>query len=460
MTPEPIAAYGMQREFCLRATLDEAGHPRRPPVNPVWDAFHLHGDLHEDHFRTALRLVTEAVDVFTARLRGGADGFRFVPEDGAAAVSVEQVDLRGCAGDRHRARLGLHLMRSYTPLIDMQDGPLAAVTLIREADDRHVLAMAIDHTVADQQSMAAILRTVGRVYQALLDGDPAQAARAARTPSFLAYARSVAADRDGLAETDRFWAPALAEPPPRVTFPGGGWKPWQQRQATGNHFVALPLDEGRALTDLGARTGASLAHLFQAAVSLALLAAFDGEFLPVTAHRHGRVRATLRLPGPLWETLITRPPAADATGGTVGDWVAGFVAANAGAPPLRSRALVDYATLDTVMELRRVTVNVYPTTRPIPIGPLRAVPLPNEELAAARPHPIHQRTVLPHNTGLRLFALRGGRLEVALHHDPEDLPDAEVFLAVIRRAATVLTSAADLPLQQWIKEAGQTWGSG
>lgn len=429
---ESVQAYGMQREICLRAGLDADGNPREAPLDPVGATFRITGPFSLPRLAHAIELVTERADVLRGRLCRTGAGFAFVKEAGPPEIPVVTVDLRGRPAHDQQRRMAYLFLRSTDLLHDMQDGSPGLFVCAVLADDDHVVYARFSHTYFDQQAMYAFLRRLGRVYARLADGDdPAPELAAWQAADFFRYARQAEADVAGRRVAEEFWRPLVRDSVCELPLPDRSWRPWRERRSTGRLSWVMPEEDVRALGEARRVTGASQMLVLLGALSVVLAGATRTDFVPLTYNRHGQEN-TEPLIGPLWDTLITVPPGPSDAG--LAGWVTAFAAANTAVPPMRGLALVDFASLDKVMELRRFNVNVLLPGRPLFFGRQRARPyVPTDGVS----DPIASIKKVPTNVGIRLFALGSGRFRATGHYDPDDFADRErIFTAlchVLRR---------------------------
>lgn len=437
-----VQAYGMQREICARAGLDSDGFPRRSPFDPVTAALRLSGPLSPDRLTEAITMVTAEVDVLRGRLRPGTDGYVFAAQPDAPGIPVSTVDLGGTPAKHQRHRLGHPWQHAVDLVADMRDGPAGAFVLARIGAEEHILLAAFDHGRIDQNGIQTLLSRIGAVYGLLAAGDPAGAESAARSPAaFFPYARTVQADADGRRSAELFWGPVVRDSPSRLTLPGRTWRSWRKRRSTEHLTWAMPAVDVRALHEARRVLGTSQLWLFLALLSVVLSGGTGAAFVPVTYLRPGR--DTARPPiGPLWETCVTVAPGA--SDGRLASWITGFAAANTAAPALRGLALVDFAPLDVIMELRRFTVNVRLPERPLHFGDVRVSVLePDRVPGLARP--VARGT--KHNLGIKLVP-DPGRITLSLNYDPEDYAGEERLFTAVCQLARQLLADPSLPLDR------------
>ncbi|MFD9500495.1 amino acid adenylation domain-containing protein [Streptomyces sp. NPDC060035] len=122
-------------------------------------------------------------------------------------VPVESIDLRGRPQDATKL-----LAERTNAGFDLASGPLLRVTLLRTAEDEHLLCLVLHHIVADGWSLNLLRDELATRYTAHLDG------RAVELPPVLAYtayaARERASAQDPEAEKAlEYWRERLADVP-------------------------------------------------------------------------------------------------------------------------------------------------------------------------------------------------------------------------------------------------------
>jgi hypothetical protein len=390
------------------------------PLDPVGGAFHLSGRVSVPHFVEAVDLVCGGVDILRTRLRRTGDQYIAVPDTDPAGIPVTTTDLRDSAPARLAHRLAETVQSTKDRLCDMQNGPPAALSLVH-LDGGDLLSAAFDHGLLDQYGWVSLVRLLGEVYGHLERGDSKAAERAATSsPSFLAHAYATQHDVAGRSAARDFWGPVVRGAEQRLPETWGNRRPIHEMSATSRRRWTMPAGDIPLLLRACQVTGAPRSQVFIAGLTLAVSGATGVPFTPVTYHRHGRLPGVRPPLGPLWETLITFPPA-DAPS-RLSAWVRKFINSNAETPGMAGLALVDFAPLDTVMTLRYLTVNVMMPRRPAPFGPLRAMPIYPVDLPKAY---TRGGLMLKHNIGIRLYSTAADSFVASIHHDPSDLPDPD-----------------------------------
>ncbi|MDX1999822.1 MAG: condensation domain-containing protein, partial [Thermoanaerobaculia bacterium] len=190
---------------------------------------------------------------------------------------------------------------------DLARGPLFRVLLVRLADDRHLFAYCLHHSIADGWSLRILIEELAEL---------SRARRAAEAPRLLplpvSYADFARWQRRWLAgaELERqlaFWRTELRGAPTVLELPADRHRP-AERSVLGD---TVPLRGGRALADglaaLAARSGATEFMAFAAtvAVLLARSAGVAQVLLGVAVANRGR-REIERLVGFFVNTLVLR----------------------------------------------------------------------------------------------------------------------------------------------------------
>ncbi|WP_432078614.1 condensation domain-containing protein [Streptomyces sp. YPW6] len=180
----------------------------------------LTGPLDEPALRAAFDATAARHETLRTRFPG-RDGRPVARVEPPAPVPVERADLRRRPGDAPRL-----LAERTNAAFDLARGPLLRVTLLRTADDEHLLCLVLHHIVADGWSLNLLRTELATRYAAHLDG------RTAELPEPLAYTEYARREREFAAgpEADAavaHWRERLAGAPvldlrPTVTEAGEG----------------------------------------------------------------------------------------------------------------------------------------------------------------------------------------------------------------------------------------------
>ncbi|MFF4169350.1 amino acid adenylation domain-containing protein [Streptomyces sp. NPDC001744] len=225
------------------------------------------------------------------------------PEDVRLPFAHEAVD-EGKAADRIGAAVA-------EPIDIERELPLRA-TLLRIADDSHVLVLVIHHIAADGSSLAPLVRDLGTAYRARLAGAaPAWTPPPVDYGDYTLWQREIlgdAEDPDGLLSGQlAFWREALAGLPERVDLPCDRPRPPVPRHEGATHHFTVDPATARRIAELARAHGCSAFMVLQAALALLLSRHGAGEDVPLGTAVAGRTdEATADLIGFFVNTLVLR----------------------------------------------------------------------------------------------------------------------------------------------------------
>ncbi|HEX8559178.1 MAG TPA: amino acid adenylation domain-containing protein [Pyrinomonadaceae bacterium] len=239
----------------------------------------------------------------------------FVKVDGEPAPSVEPVtrltltshDLSALPEGAKRERVDALLREEAERPFDLERCPLLRTTLLRLADDEHVLLLTMHHIVSDGWSLGVLLRELKTFYESRTAGEPAE------LPELpVQYADYALWQRERLegGELERqlaYWEERLAGLPEALELPTDGPRRPSSRRRGGVVEFSLPAGLTASLKTLSRREGATLFMTLLAGFE-ALLYRHTGQGLfAVGTPVAGRGRAEVRgLVGFFVNTLALR----------------------------------------------------------------------------------------------------------------------------------------------------------
>ncbi|MFE0776186.1 amino acid adenylation domain-containing protein [Streptomyces sp. NPDC058861] len=320
----------------LAAALEDAARPTRPPLVPrqrpdalplsyaqrrLWFlhrldgpsaaynipfAARLEGALDVDALRRALHdVVARHTPLRTVFPERAGDPVQHVlaPEDARPVLLLDSVD-----EDKRADRIAAAVAE---PIDVERELPLRA-TLLRLADDSHVLVLVVHHIAADGSSLAPLLRDLGTAYRARLGGTAPE-----WTPPPVDYADYTLWQRELLGDdTDpdsplsrqlAFWRDALAGLPECVELPRDRPRPPAPRHRGATHHFAVDDATARRIAALARANGCSVFMVLRAALALLLSRHGAGEDVPLGTAVAGRTdEATADLVGFFVNTLVLR----------------------------------------------------------------------------------------------------------------------------------------------------------
>ncbi|UWF51918.1 amino acid adenylation domain-containing protein [Pseudomonas sp. N3-W] len=192
----------------------------------------------------------------------------------AHSIKLAVTDLQGL-GDAEARLIGLIDEEGARPF-DLSRGPLMRVSLVRLADDEHVLLLTQHHIVSDGWSMGVLTRELGQLYEAALqDQDDPLPPLPVQYVDYAVWQRQWLSG-EVLAQQSRYWRDTLSGAPVLLELPADHKRPAVQDYLGG--FVPLVFD--RALTarlkTLGLQQGTTLFMNLLAGWSL-LLSRLSGQ---------------------------------------------------------------------------------------------------------------------------------------------------------------------------------------
>ncbi|HEX2316109.1 MAG TPA: amino acid adenylation domain-containing protein [Thermomonospora sp.] len=266
----------------------------------------LRGSLDVEAFTAALTDVTdrhEALRTVFAE-REGRPYQRIVPA-GEARPVVETVPATEA---ELPAVLAAALGRPFDLAAEL---PLRA-TIVRLADDEHVVALLLHHITTDEWSDGPFLRDLSTAYAARRDGRaPAWEPLPVQYADYTLWQRRLLGERTDpgslAARQLAYWREALAGAPEQLELPADRPHPARPSLAGGELEIELDPADCARLRELGQRTGASMFMVLHAAVAALLHRLGAGDDIPLGAPISGRTDDALEdLVGFFVNTLVLR----------------------------------------------------------------------------------------------------------------------------------------------------------
>ncbi|HEV2145843.1 MAG TPA: amino acid adenylation domain-containing protein, partial [Longimicrobiaceae bacterium] len=187
-----------------------------------------------------------------------------------APVPLPVLELRGLPAAAREAEAERLAGEEAARPFDLARGPLLRSTLLRLADDDHVLCFTLHHVVSDAWSTEVLVREVSALYGAFSRGEE-PAARLPELPvqyaDYAVWQRNRFVD-EVLKEQVGYWTERLAGAPPLLEIPTDRSRAFGLSPHAGSHPFPLPPELRRGLRALARREGATL--------FMALLAAWQG----------------------------------------------------------------------------------------------------------------------------------------------------------------------------------------
>ncbi|MFG1690509.1 amino acid adenylation domain-containing protein, partial [Nonomuraea sp. NPDC049269] len=261
---QPLPLSFAQQRLWFLAQLD----PRSVEYN-MPTAIPLPGDLDLPALGDALTTLIERHEVLRTRLVAGADGIPHQVIDPPTAFDLPVVKV----ADEQEAH-ALITADATTPF-DLAAGPLLRGTLIRLADDLHILALCMHHVICDEWSAKIFQHELMALYDAFRTGRPSPL-----KPLTVQYADFAVWQRGWLTgkvlnEQLTYWREQLADPP-ALNLPTDRSRPPVRTTAGAAISFRIEAETARRLQELTRRSGSTMFMTLFAAFS-ALLGRYSAQ---------------------------------------------------------------------------------------------------------------------------------------------------------------------------------------
>jgi amino acid adenylation domain-containing protein len=238
-------------------------------------SFQLEGQLDLELLKRALEGLVERHSILrtTYRLIGGKPMQVIGPVE---PVDVNLVDLRGLPGDEQHAESQRILREESRFRFDLVSGPMMRPTVIRLADDEHILMLNMHHIATDGYSRSALYRDLTVLYEAFGEGLPSPL-----LPLQIQYADYAVWQRawldQGVADAQlEYWKRKLARAPSRLDLPTDLPRPPVRSWVGDNISLMLDTPTREALRGV-ARQGDATLFVALLAIFGTLLGRYSGQ---------------------------------------------------------------------------------------------------------------------------------------------------------------------------------------
>ncbi|WP_093761613.1 non-ribosomal peptide synthetase [Streptomyces sp. BpilaLS-43] len=269
-------------------------------------AVRVEGPLDTDALRRALHdVVVRHAALRTVFPEGDRGPHQLItaPDDVRLPFSLEAADADKLP-DRIRA--------AATEPIDIEHRLPLQATLLRLADDVHVLVLVVHHIAADGSSLAPLAHDLGLAYRARVRAEaPAWTALPVDYADHSLWQRRLLGDEhepDSLASRQlAYWEEALRGLPDMVDLPWDHARPALPRHTGATHDFAVDRATARRVADLARASGCSVFMVLQAALATTLSRHGAGDDIPLGTAVAGRTdEAASDLVGFFVNTLVLR----------------------------------------------------------------------------------------------------------------------------------------------------------
>lgn len=173
------------------------------------------------------------------------------------SIEIPVIDLSRHAEVERTDQLNQILAEESDEVLDLIDGPLMRVQVVKLNSDTNVLILVAHHIVCDGWSFAVLLSELCEIYDAEIKGASADIPNAASFSDFVAWENGKMFGADG-SVAEKYWLDQFASPPENLDLPYD--RPRPSNKTFSGAVESLVLDETlhKKLKKLGAANGATL----------------------------------------------------------------------------------------------------------------------------------------------------------------------------------------------------------
>ena len=191
-------------------------------------------------------------------------------------VTIPVIDLQALPEQEQSAKVQELAIGEEQQPFDLLNGPLVRVTLLRLAEQSHVLLLTMHHIVSDGWSMGIFIHELSAVYQALCTGEPSLLPQLPIQYADFAHWQREWLSGEVLQTQLNYWKQQLAGTPPLLTLPTDRPRPSVQTFHGSTEYFQLDRELTQKLKTLSQQSGVSLFMTLLAAFAT-LLSRYSGQ---------------------------------------------------------------------------------------------------------------------------------------------------------------------------------------
>ena len=249
---EPLPLSFAQQRLWMVDRID----PGSPAYN-MPDALRLRGSLDVAALRASLDEMVKRHETLRTTF-SESDGMPVQVIHPPAPVAVTELDLRDLPEAEREAMAGRTAAEEAMKPFDLARGPLLRTTLLRLAEDDHVLCFTMHHIVSDGWSRGVLVREVSMLYGAFSRGEPASLPELpVQYADFAVWQRGWLSG-EVLEEQIGFWKARLSGAPPLLEVPTDRPRAFGQSPRAASHGITLSPGLTQGLREISRREGTTL----------------------------------------------------------------------------------------------------------------------------------------------------------------------------------------------------------
>ncbi|HEX9942664.1 MAG TPA: non-ribosomal peptide synthase/polyketide synthase [Thermoanaerobaculia bacterium] len=225
----------------------------------------------------------------------------------AAGVPLPCIDLRSLPAERRDTELAARLAEEGGRSFDLAVGPLVRALLLQTADDEHAFLVAQHHILTDGWSMGVLIRELGALYGAFVQGRPSPLPEPTLQYADFAIWQRSWLQGEALAHQLEYWKGRLAGELPVLDLPTDRPRPALQSFRSGSESLSLSSQLSAGIRTLNRREGATLFMTLLAAFKVLVHRLSGQDDIVVGSPIAGRNRAEVEgMLGFFINTLVLR----------------------------------------------------------------------------------------------------------------------------------------------------------
>ncbi|MFD3706628.1 amino acid adenylation domain-containing protein [Nocardia sp. NPDC058658] len=223
--------------------------------------------IDDTRLRSALSILVRRHELLGTTFREVAGKPVAVPNP-ETAVPVRSLDATDWTSERVDAWLDAELAAR----IDLRDGPILGVTILRRGADEHLLVLTVAHVVVDFWSLDIVLTELAQLYR---DPSAPLPAVGARYADYVQWQSELLAGEHG-EQLWKYWRERLAGELPTLALPATRPRPVTQTFNGAEHSFEIDADQTTALREIARAHGVTLQVVLLAAY-IAVLHRYSGQ---------------------------------------------------------------------------------------------------------------------------------------------------------------------------------------
>jgi hypothetical protein len=185
-------------------------------------------------------------------------------------VDITVTDLQPLSGKVRTGEVEKRIKEESERPFDLVNGPLMRVTLIKLAEELHILGLVMHHIIMDHYSTVILCRELSVIYGAFQSGKPCPLPGLAIQYADVAFRQHQYFTREILEDRLNYWEQWLAKGPPRLELPGDRPRPRIETYRGGRKMSRYSPDLVREIKKLAKQSGTSFFMTIMAAFATSL----------------------------------------------------------------------------------------------------------------------------------------------------------------------------------------------